>query len=596
MVLLRVFGLPGLVLLWIAGADRDRVTTKPERARYIGYGTMVVVTTVFAFVSMATALAYALHAGPAVYLPVASVYALAVFTFDRFVTAHVSDETGWRRIKAYLPRIAIAVVIGIVVAEPLVLRLYEPEIDAKIATLQRDAELAIAKSVRGESNLAAERKTLETRRKRNDAQLASANARVDKALTAFDRETAGTGGTRIPGYGRVAIARESELGRATAARDAVKRRVEADNAAVASALARWEGTVREEIATQGTKVRAGNGFLAREHALNALMDDYPDLRWRRWILTVLLILLDCLVVAFKALWPPSDHDRSFASERRVANAQRAAIERYETEMAEHREQVRTAADKERIARLAEARARVEGAAVEKWVNDQLERIATGRPDIEVIPPFAWPSMTEEASGAPRNNVRPRERKIGNVAGRRSRRHRAPVRAPFRIGTIVKIVINGLRAPIRISPRWTLALTALIAFASPRLPAAPAASRVLATAVVTSTTASRVTVPGLVSVTLPRDAVTGSGTLRIVESNVYVPRGIGRPVTIEIEGTRLTMPLPVDVEVPDHKPSRPPRLLSYDAAKQEWTVLRAEWDGRVLRGKIVEAGVPIMAVP
>lgn len=138
--------------LWrCAGANVDVLLECPtSQSRYTGIGATVFFTAVMAFISMTYAMTSVFFGGDLT-LPIilGLTWALMIFSLDRFIvnSMHVDEKDGFTRAKfvSGLPRLVMAVFIGIVVSTPIELRIFEQRINAQLVMLkeaERDAFVA----------------------------------------------------------------------------------------------------------------------------------------------------------------------------------------------------------------------------------------------------------------------------------------------------------------------------------------------------------------------------------------------------------------------------------------------------------------------
>jgi hypothetical protein len=166
---------PGAVtrLLWFsAGADESLLRKCPasDWVKYQSIGGIVIATTVLAFVSASyafytvfspkteTALVQSTHLPSAIGSAIGGlVWALVIFNIDRFIVSSTGKGDGtekitWAELFQSLPRILMAVIIGVCISAPLEIRILKPEIDAQLeleqneylAKLNRAAEQRVA--------------------------------------------------------------------------------------------------------------------------------------------------------------------------------------------------------------------------------------------------------------------------------------------------------------------------------------------------------------------------------------------------------------------------------------------------------------------
>ena len=74
--------------IWCAGSDQSILEKCPdsERTKHAGFGSLVIVPAVLAFISMSYAVS-TLTENATVYFVLGTVWALIVFTFDRFIVS-----------------------------------------------------------------------------------------------------------------------------------------------------------------------------------------------------------------------------------------------------------------------------------------------------------------------------------------------------------------------------------------------------------------------------------------------------------------------------------------------------------------------------
>ncbi|WP_203872378.1 DUF4407 domain-containing protein, partial [Planomonospora parontospora] len=109
----------------LAGVDEGILDQVPlERTRYVGLGGVVLGTAVVAGISMWFALSQVLGGAHIAMLIPTVIWGLIVLNLDRWL---VSTVTGlWqRRLLMLIPRLLVAVILGFIIAEPLVLRVFE---------------------------------------------------------------------------------------------------------------------------------------------------------------------------------------------------------------------------------------------------------------------------------------------------------------------------------------------------------------------------------------------------------------------------------------------------------------------------------------
>ena len=145
--------------LWFsAGADEALLRRCPasDWVKYQSIGGIVVATTFLAFVSAAyafytvfspktaTALAASADLPTAIYSTIGgAIWGLVIFNIDRFIVSSTGKGDGteritWNELFQSLPRILMAVIIGVCISAPLEIRILKPEIDAQLELEQNE--------------------------------------------------------------------------------------------------------------------------------------------------------------------------------------------------------------------------------------------------------------------------------------------------------------------------------------------------------------------------------------------------------------------------------------------------------------------------
>jgi hypothetical protein len=133
----------GRRLRMIAGVDEQLLGRVPlERTQYTGLGGVVLGTAVVAGLSMWFFLGQVLGANsPAMIVPVL-IWVLIVLNLDRWLVSKASGM--WqRRIMTLVPRLLLAVALGFVVAEPMILRIFETAVVQHVVDGRTEARAAL---------------------------------------------------------------------------------------------------------------------------------------------------------------------------------------------------------------------------------------------------------------------------------------------------------------------------------------------------------------------------------------------------------------------------------------------------------------------
>ena len=125
-----------------SGINREiLLDCKTEYAKYASIGATVFFTAIFAGLSSGYAMYYVFSNHEHAYLICTSfgiLWSVAIFNLDRFLVMSVKKGNGWiQNLGTFLPRLFLAFMIGIVIARPLELRIFEKEINEELAGYYR---------------------------------------------------------------------------------------------------------------------------------------------------------------------------------------------------------------------------------------------------------------------------------------------------------------------------------------------------------------------------------------------------------------------------------------------------------------------------
>lgn len=345
-------GLLNRFLWWCAGADAQLLERTPyaDKIKYAGIGGAVFATGVLAFFSGSFAFYNVFGpkgANAMVDVPPDTkamlfagffgfVWAAIIFNLDRFIVSSTGDGDGtedigrWEFVKA-LPRIAMAILIGIVMSKPLEIKILETEISAALETVQRDEEAALntktetkfeGDKLKAVEQLEAVRKRIkekadyfEKRRIELKEQFEKRRTEVVQQRKRLDEEVAGKvalGGSGKAGNGPAAQTMKANIDRAEQenVRDnaAAEKELEDDKrkhnegdgsrwaeeeAALLNTLNSSKQLYDEEKALNKKKSQAKDGLAER------IMIAHHNYFWITMVLSVFLIFLEVAPIFFK---------------------------------------------------------------------------------------------------------------------------------------------------------------------------------------------------------------------------------------------------------------------------------------------------------
>ena len=350
----------------LGGADGSVLEQVPtETPRFVQMFFVIAGTALISAISMYFALTTGVRIVAWGALPLAIVWMLIIFNLDRFLTSTMrSTHSAGRLIGLAIPRVVMAAVIGIVVAEPLVLQIFHndiarevnatnitqaqadqdavtsgPEKQALDAASERVAALesqAASGVVAGADTTSASASSAQQTVDDLTAKLAAQQQVIDQARAIYQCELTGQGSGEVAGCSGVAGegassgAARDQLAAAQAAYDDLSSQLTAAQGDLAAAQA--EGTAeagaseatnkqqaKDELPAaraqyqaalaaydaRAAEIASGNsgavGLLSQISGLERLSQREPTLAWAHWLIAGLFFMIELLPVLVKVL-------------------------------------------------------------------------------------------------------------------------------------------------------------------------------------------------------------------------------------------------------------------------------------------------------
>ncbi|MFN5512476.1 MAG: DUF4407 domain-containing protein [Burkholderiales bacterium] len=341
-------------MLWFcAGADIELLKRCPrsEQIKEEGIGGIVLATTVLAFASGS----YAMYVvfGPKVGLAlspeqqvidpwalfkaimVGLIWALVILNLDRFVVSSTGHGDGthsitWSEFFKAMPRMIMAMVIGLCLSAPLEIRIMKPEIDAALQTEQQ--KLINEKNATFEQDIYQPAKKLWEGRKAEadgkiralDEELAKRQKEIADRRALIQAEAAGTGGSGIPNIGpRVKLGlelvarNEAELKQRTEQVEIEKKDLVAEAEKSKEELLSLEKQRSEAQLRHKQEAQQMDGIVSRVHIAH---DKFPV---TSLVITLLLMIIEIGPIFFKMMMERGPYLRLVDNQNEITQAKYA---------------------------------------------------------------------------------------------------------------------------------------------------------------------------------------------------------------------------------------------------------------------------------
>ncbi len=299
-------------LWWCAGVHQPLLKEYPsEHTKYAGLGGVILATFILAALSSGYAI-YSVFNNAIWAVAFAIIWGLIIFNFDRFLVSTMRKYGVGLRKQLWMavPRMVLALLIGITISRPLELKIFEKEIDVKVAE-NRHKKIAL-----NDSLLQAENKNIlltaaQERSKLNDRKL-SIEDTLHRLQQSYLQEADGTGGSFQRGIDKLTLLKQQaynaalqqfspellQLNKNLIYQDSILNNAKANNEIKRK---QFEETVAANV-----------GFLERNKALSDLSLQESSVFWADLFISLLIILIEIGPVLSKLIMSAGPYDVALA--------------------------------------------------------------------------------------------------------------------------------------------------------------------------------------------------------------------------------------------------------------------------------------------
>ncbi|MDH7461478.1 DUF4407 domain-containing protein [Chitinophagaceae bacterium 26-R-25] len=295
-------------LWWCSGAYTDLLRKYPsEHTKYAGIGGVILATFVLAAISSGYAV-YSVFGNWYWTIAFAIIWGLIIFNFDRFLvsTMRKYGVSARKQLLLAVPRFALALLIGITIARPLELKIFEKEIDVKVAQNRHD------KILLNDSLLQKELQTAQTEAQQERSRLMARKGMLEDTLhtlqQAYIQEADGTGGSGKRGIDKLTKlkmeAYNNALKQFAPELKQLDSSIHYQDSIINSQLAGLDVKKKNYEAELQTKV----GFLERNKALADLSREESSVWWSSLCISLLIILIEIGPILSKLIMNVGPYD------------------------------------------------------------------------------------------------------------------------------------------------------------------------------------------------------------------------------------------------------------------------------------------------
>ena len=308
-------------LWWCAGAHQDLLKKFPsEGTKYAGLGGVILATFVLAALSSGYAI-YSVFGNWIWTIAFAIIWGLIIFNFDRFLVSTMRKYGVSRRKQIWMaiPRLGLALLIGLTIARPIELKIFEKEIAVKMQEnlhhkVQRNDSLLLIEST-------LQMKTAEGERQRLTARKSAIEDTLSRLQSDYVREADGTGSSGQRGIERLTRMKMDAYGAAQLQYAPELRNIDSNIKSQDSLLSTARSGMEQKRKDYEKIALANMGFLERNKALSDLSDEENSVWWTSVLLSLLIILIEVGPILSKLIMPVGPYDVALAKEELLQMAQ-----------------------------------------------------------------------------------------------------------------------------------------------------------------------------------------------------------------------------------------------------------------------------------
>ena len=360
-------------LWWCSGAYQKLLKDYPtEHSKYAGLGGVILATFVLASLSGGYAM-YTVFESLPMAMGFGTVWGLNIFNIDRFIVSTMRKYGVSQRRQVWLtvPRIALAFIIGVTIARPLELKIFEKEINTKMIANQH------SKILLNDSLLLLENKVLTQNAMDERSRLTDRKQLIEDSLHQLQKsyivEADGTGGSGKRGIENITRLKKE-------AYDGALQQYSPELAMLAIGIQKQDSLNSTAQAAMEIKRKqyegltaANMGFLERNKALSDLSAEETSVWWAIFLVSVLIILIETGPILAKLIMPVGPYDIALAKEELLKMAASENDIRRDKEINFDKKNIFYKKQKEMSDLLVEKLTALQ----EKHINDELDKWERG---------------------------------------------------------------------------------------------------------------------------------------------------------------------------------------------------------------------------
>ena len=301
-------------LWWCAGAHQKLLKQFPsEQTKYAGLGGVILATFVLAALSSGYAI-YSVFGNWLWTIAFAIIWGLIIFNFDRFLvsTMRKYGVSKSKQLWMAVPRLGLAFLIGLTIARPLELKIFEKEIAVKMEENRHH------KMQRNDSLLQIENKMqmqmADAERQRLNSRKLAVEDTLRRLQNDYVQEADGTGGSGQRGIEKLTRLKMEAYNAAQIQFAPELKLIDSNIKTEDSILSTAKAGLEQKRKDYEKLAVANMGFLEKNKALADLSDEESSVWWTSLLLSMLIILIEIGPILSKLIMPVGPYDIALARE------------------------------------------------------------------------------------------------------------------------------------------------------------------------------------------------------------------------------------------------------------------------------------------
>ena len=301
-------------LWWCSGAHQKLLQQFPsEHSKYSGLGGVILATFVLAALSSGYAM-YSVFGGWTWTLLFAGIWGLIIFNFDRFLVSTMRKYGISKKKQLWMavPRILLAFIIGLTIARPLELKIFEKEVAMKVAENIHD-KILLNDSLLQRVN-SVQMKMANEERERLTARKTAIEDSLYRLQQSYVQEADGTGGSLSRGIDKLTNMKREAYSTFLAQHEPELQDLTSSIQVQDSILYEAKSSLQQKRLRYEVSINENIGFLERNKALSDLAAEENSVFWTSFLISLLIILIEIGPILSKLIMPVGPYDIALAKE------------------------------------------------------------------------------------------------------------------------------------------------------------------------------------------------------------------------------------------------------------------------------------------